>query len=78
MKNIPNFVPAENEVTITEENYETYLTNSYLDTTKEKKEEFSITMCFSFLLAFVVFALLVLTILDKNKIMEKEGEEENA
>ena len=33
IKNIVNFVPAENEVQITAENYETYLTNCYLDTT---------------------------------------------
>ena len=32
IKNIKNFVPAENEVQITTENYDAYLTNSYLDT----------------------------------------------
>ena len=75
IKNISNFLPAENEVEITEENYENYLTNSYLDTTKRKKEKFSITMCLSFLLIFVVFVLMLLTILDKNK---KEEGEKNA
>ena len=34
VKNISNFVPAENEIKITDDNYEAYLTNSYLDTTK--------------------------------------------
>ena len=33
IKNIVNFVPSENEITITEDNFETYITNCYLDTT---------------------------------------------
>ena len=45
IKNLTNFLPAENEVEITNENYEEYLSNSYLDTTQEKKEEFNIILC---------------------------------
>ncbi len=65
IKNIGNFLPAENEVQITEENYKKYLTNSYLDTTKTKKESFSLILCISFGLIFVVFALFIMTIFDK-------------
>lgn len=70
IKNIPNFVPASNEITITEENYEEFLTNSYLDTTKEQKENFNIILCISLLLLFIVIALLIVTILDKDKIVD--------
>ena len=79
IKNIGNFVPAENEITITEENYEKYLTNSYLDTTKEKQEEFSPLLFVSCLLLFFVIMLLIMTILDKDKIVdniEEKVEEE--
>lgn len=70
IKNLPNFVPAENEVQITNENYEQYLTNSYLDTTREKEEEFDIILCASLMLLFIVMALLLLTIFDKDKIVD--------
>ena len=74
IKNIPNFVPAENEVTITEENYNSYLTNSYLDTTRERNNDFSIILCISLLLLFVVIALLIMTILDRDKIVDSLDE----
>lgn len=67
IQNIVNFLPAENEVVITEENYDIYLRNSYLDTTEEKKEKFSILLCVSLMLLFTVFVLLILTILDHGK-----------
>ena len=73
IKNIVNFVPAENEVEITKDNYEQYLTNSYLDTTKEKKEEFSITLFTSLLLLPIVGILFILTIIDKREITQIEG-----
>ena len=68
IKNIIHFVPAENEVEITEDNYENYLTNSYLDATKERKEEFSLVLCISLFLLFIVIVLFFLTIFDKKKI----------
>ena len=45
IKNIKNFVPAENEVVITKDNFNTYLTNSYLDTTIPQRDEFSFILC---------------------------------
>lgn len=69
IKNIPNFVPAENEVTITKDNYDTYLTNSYLDTTKEKKEEFSILLLVTLALLIIIIGQLLLTIIDKNNLV---------
>ena len=75
IKNINNFVPAENEIQITDENYETYLTNSYLDTTKSKKINFNPTLTIiTFLLITTIF-LLVLTIFDKDKIVDNLDEE---
>lgn len=70
IKNIPNFVPAENEVQITLDNYETYLTNSYLDTTQSQKDKFSIILCISLFLLFIVIGLLIFTIFDKDKIVD--------
>lgn len=70
IKNIPNFVPAENEVQINLDNYETYLTNSYLDTTQSQKDKFSIILCISLFLLFIVIGLLIFTIFDKDKIVD--------
>ena len=71
IKNIANFVPAENEVTITEDNYESYLTNSYLDTTRSKENKFSYLLFISLLLLFITFALFIATIFNKDKIVDK-------
>ena len=67
IKNINNFVPSENEIAITEDNFETYLTNSYLDTTKEKKDYFSIILFITLILLFIVIALFIFTVFDKDK-----------
>ena len=69
IKNIPNFVPKENEVVITEKNYEQYLTNSYLDTTKEQKNEFSIILCISLFLLLAIIVLFFMTLFDKDKLV---------
>ena len=71
IKNIVNFVPAENEVTITENNYDAYLTNSYLDTTKARKDKFSFGLFITFLLLVTVIALLIATIFDRDRIVDK-------
>jgi hypothetical protein len=75
IKNITNFVPAENEVTISEDNYETYLTNSYLDTTKSRTEKFSVVLCISLMLLFTVIGLLIITFLDKDKLVDNIDDE---
>ncbi len=74
IKNISNFIPAENEIIITNENYETYLTNSYLDTTEKRKDNFNITLSSIALLLFIAIVLLILTILDKDKIVDNLDE----
>lgn len=74
IKNLPNFIPAENEVKITIDNYETYLTNSYLDTTRGEKDKFSFILFVSLLLLFIVIALLIVTIFDKDKIVDNIDE----
>lgn len=70
LHNIGNFLPADSEVTITKENLEAYLTNSYLDTTKEQKEYFSIILFSTLLLLFIMIALLIFTIFDRDKIVD--------
>lgn len=71
IKNIDNFVPAENEVKISADNYETYLTNSYLDTTKSREDEFNIYLFASLMLLFIIFAMLIVTLLDRDKLVDK-------
>ena len=70
INNIKNFVPATNEVVITEDNYEAYLTNSYLDTTKQRQDNFDIFLFITLLLLFIVIGLLIITIFDKDKIVD--------
>ena len=74
IKNIKNFVPASNEVKITKENYEDYLTNSYLDTTKEKKDSFNILLFITLILLVVVILLFIITLLDRDKIVDNIDE----
>lgn len=74
IKNIPNFVPAENEIVISEENYETYLTNSYLDTTKERVDVFNYYLFAVLLLLGTIIFLLVMTVLNKDRLVDKVDE----
>jgi len=75
IKNISNFVPAENEIKITDENYETYLTNSYLDTTKSKKVHFNPALTILIFLLITTIFLLILTVFDKDRIVDNLDEE---
>ena len=75
IQNIANFVPAENEVIITNENFNTYLTNSYLDTTIPQKEEFSLVLCLVIVILVVVILLFILTIFDRDKIVYRKVED---
>ena len=71
IKNIENFIPAENEVKITTENYDSYLTNSYLDTTISQKEEFSLPLTITYILLIIIVILLIITVFDKDKIVDE-------
>ena len=70
IRNIENFVPATNEVKISNENYEAYLTNSYLDTTQKRRDDFNIILFVTLFLLFIVIMLLFFTILDRDKIVD--------
>lgn len=71
IKNISNFVPIENEVILTNENFENYLTNTYLDTTLPKIHEFNYFVLILLLVALALFILLVFTIFDKDKLVDE-------
>lgn len=74
IKNIVNFVPAENEVVITNENFNTYLTNSYLDTTISEKEDFSLSLCLVIIILIIVVILFIVTLLDRDKFVDSAYE----
>lgn len=67
IKNIINFLPVENEIKITEENFDTYLTNSYLDTTIEEEKEFNLILFISLLIIVIMIILFITTIFYKEK-----------
>ena len=70
IKNVANFIPAENEIVINDDNYETYLTNSYLDTTQSHIDELSPALFVTVLLLVTVIILLIATIFNKDKIVD--------
>ena len=72
IKNIKNFVPASNEVTITKDNYNKYLTNSYLDTTRPQKDKFNVVLCLTLFLLFTLIVLLISTISLKDNNYKKK------
>ena len=78
LNHIGDFLPADSEVTITRENIDAYLTNSYLDTTKEQKEYFSVILFTTLLLLFIMIALLIFTIFDRDKIVDNIEEKVEA
>lgn len=61
---------------VKEEKNEIQLSDIYLDTTREKHEDFNIILFGSVFLLFLVVVLLVLTIIDKDKIVDTIIEEE--
>lgn len=67
INNIKNFLPVENEIVITNDNFETYLTNSFLNTTIPEEEYFSSILFVTLILMFVMIGLLIYTIIDKKK-----------
>lgn len=80
IKNITKFVPIENEIKITNDNFEDYLTSTYLDTTVEKQETLNYYVIILLLIALVILGVLIYTIFEKDKgikkIKPKKKEEE--
>ena len=70
IENIKNFIPADNEVVINEENFTDYLTNSYLDITIEKQDNFDMILFILLLLLGVMVIVFVVTIFSKDTIIE--------
>lgn len=66
IKNISKFLPKENKIEINEENYEKYLTNCYLDSTKDRKQKFSYKLTVISFLLFFFIILLFLILFDKD------------
>lgn len=75
IQNITNFVPAENEVVITNENFNTYLTNSYLDTTLPRQEKFSFVLFLVIIILILVILMFILTIFDQDKVVYRKVED---
>ncbi len=75
IQNITNFVPAENEVVITNDNFNTYLTNSYLDTTLPRQEKFSFVLFLVIVILIIVVLMFILTILDQDKVVYRKVED---
>ncbi len=71
IKNIKNFVPVENEVIINDDNFEKYLTNTYLDTTQEKLDTLNYRVLILLISALIIFLILIYTIFDKSTKLEK-------
>lgn len=74
IKNISNFVPIENNVVIDNKNFEEYLTNTYLDTTKSQKHETNYIIVALLIMALILFILIVFTLFDKDKIVDEVDE----
>lgn len=68
IENIVNFLPVENEVVITNDNFNDYLTNSYLDTTIAREDNFNTILFVTLLVLFIIIVLFFITIFDKDKI----------
>lgn len=75
IQNITNFVPAENEVVITNDNFNSYLTNSYLDTTLPKQEHFNFILFLVIIILIMVVLMFILTIFNQDKIVYKKVED---
>jgi hypothetical protein len=74
IKNIENFVPIENQIVLDQNNFEQYMTNTYLDTTKEETHQFNNIILILLIMALVLVILLIFTIFDKDKIVDEVDE----
>lgn len=73
IKNIANFVPIENQIMLTDENFYRYLTSTYLDTTMDRVQNTNYTIVLLMSLILIILVLLVLTIFDRDKIVNEVG-----
>ena len=71
LKNYKNFVSFENQVELNLENFNEYLTNAYLDSTKKKEHNFNWIVVILMLLDVVLFILIIVTIFDKDKLVDE-------
>lgn len=71
IKNYKNFVSFENEVELTLENFNEYLTNTYLDSTKKQVHNFNWVVVILMILDFVLIILIIVTILDKDRLVDE-------
>lgn len=74
IKNIVNFVPIENQIVLTNENFEEYLTNTYLDTTIPKTHKTNYIIVLLLTLALILFILIIFTIFDRDRIVDEVEE----
>ena len=74
IKNISNFVPVENQIVLDDKNFEEYMTNTYLDTTKKEEHRFNNFILILLLKALAIVILLIFTIFDKDKIVDEVDE----
>ena len=70
LNHINDFLPVENEVKITNDNFTNYLTNSYLDTTTAYKKPFSYSLLLTMLLLLTVIIIMIYKIYEDNKIVK--------
>lgn len=70
LNHINDFLPVENEVKITKDNFTNYLTNCYLDTTTKYNNPFSYSLLFVLLILLTVIFLMIYTIFDDNEIVK--------
>lgn len=74
IKNIINFVPIENKTILTNDNFEDYMTNTYLDTTIPKTHKTNYIIVSLLVLALILFILIIFTIFDKDRIVDEVEE----
>ena len=70
LNHINDFLPVENEVKITNDNFTNYLTNCYLDTTTKYTKPFSYSLLLVMLVLLSIVFLMIYTIFDNNKIVK--------
>ena len=70
LNHINDFLPVENEVKITKDNFTSYLTNCYLDTTTSYNKPFSYPLFLVMLVLLTVVFLMIYTLSENNKIVK--------